>query len=45
VPTSWWVTYNVWGDLGLTLLFVLSQMPILNRYLADGPAAAQERRD
>mgnify|MGYP000521884087 CR=1 FL=1 len=50
VPTSWWVTYNVWGDLGLTFLFVLSQMPILNRYMeapthAASPAGPEARRD
>jgi intracellular septation protein len=39
VPTGWWVTYNVWGDLGLTFLFVLSQMPVLSRHVEEPPAS------
>jgi intracellular septation protein len=41
VPTGWWVTYNVWGDLALTFLFVFTQMPILNRYMEAAPGAAR----
>lgn len=42
VPTGWWVTYNVWGDLGLTFLFVLSQMPILQRHMEESPGGGPE---
>ena len=50
VPTNWWVAYNVWGDLGLTFLFVLSQLPVLNRYMEQPgggtrPAGTPARRD
>jgi intracellular septation protein len=32
VPTDTWVTFKVFGLVGLTFVFTLSQLPLINRY-------------
>lgn len=31
-PTEWWVNYKLFGVMGLTLVFTISQMGLLSRY-------------
>jgi intracellular septation protein len=42
--TDFWVNFKVFGLIGLTFLFVLAQIPLINRYRqadADSGAAAK----
>ena len=36
VPTDTWVTFKVFGLVGLTFVFTLSQLPLINRYALPG---------
>ena len=39
--TDFWVSFKVFGIMGLTFAFILTQLPLLNRYrIADPPAGA-----
>jgi len=40
--TDTWVAFKVFGILGLTLVFTLSQVPLMNRHRLPGPAAVSD---
>ncbi len=42
--TDFWVSFKVFGLMGLTFLFILTQLPLLNRYHAGSPAAGSGER-
>lgn len=42
--TETWVNYNLWGDMLLTFLFGMSQMPVMERY-ADAPTSGAEKAE
>lgn len=37
--TDFWVSFKVFGIMGLTFVFILTQLPLLNRYRVADPAA------
>ena len=37
--TDFWVSFKVFGIMGLTFAFVLTQLPLLNRHRVDAPGA------
>lgn len=37
--TDFWVSFKVFGIMGLTFAFILTQLPLLNRYRVADPAA------
>ena len=37
--TDFWVSFKVFGIMGLTFVFILTQLPLLNRHRIADPAA------
>jgi len=39
-PTDVWVSFKMWGSLGLTLVFTLAQGVYLSKHMSQAPAEA-----